>query len=553
MRRLLWDTTLEPCEYPQIIKDIFFKESVKNRLAYTSWVGKISNKHKKDLDWWLTAPPSRNPFVSEIHKYLSILSTLEKIKKKIKFLEIKLESKGIFSTIKTWSKKNKIDLRLHLKKKQIKKGNFFLIFNAIAFNIIIFFYIRLFVKKVDLKKKSLEKKIILIDVFQTSLDINRYYYGIEKKLKNKDKELFYIPTFVIQKNLFNIFRIINSIKDKNYIFKEHYLNFNDIFFSSLHFIRKKKFEKKFSRYGAWDISNLINEEISRLNDFSSACISILNFRFFKRLSENKIKISKVINWFENQAVDKGWNFGARTFYPKSEIFGYQGITHYSQYMNTIPAKYEEEAKVVPKKILTIGRAYKNLKKEFFKSADVSIAPALNYQFLFKNFKKKNINNISVILSGIEALDKKMLEWVYFFLKNKKNFKLKIKPHPILPIELLLKGDLNKLRDKISILSGNFSKILINSYCVVCSGPTSATLESLAFKCFVIIPVLDPCDEINLKSIGIPKNLYRFVYNKIEFSNELNKIGKRKEKNRGNNRLKKFLFEKLNEQNVKIFF
>ena len=61
MRRLLWDTTLEPCEYPQIIKDIFFKESVKNRLAYTSWVGKISNKHKKDLDWWLTAPPSRNP------------------------------------------------------------------------------------------------------------------------------------------------------------------------------------------------------------------------------------------------------------------------------------------------------------------------------------------------------------------------------------------------------------------------------------------------------------------------------------------------------------
>ena len=37
MRRLLWDTTLEPCEYPQIIKDIFFKESVKNRLAYTSW------------------------------------------------------------------------------------------------------------------------------------------------------------------------------------------------------------------------------------------------------------------------------------------------------------------------------------------------------------------------------------------------------------------------------------------------------------------------------------------------------------------------------------
>ena len=73
MKRLLWDTTLEPCEYPQIIKDIFFKESIKNRLTYTSWVGKISNRYKNDLDWWLTAPPSRNPFVSQIHKYLSSL------------------------------------------------------------------------------------------------------------------------------------------------------------------------------------------------------------------------------------------------------------------------------------------------------------------------------------------------------------------------------------------------------------------------------------------------------------------------------------------------
>ena len=48
MKRLLWDTTLEPCEYPQIIKDIFFKESIKNRLTYTSWVGKISNRYKND-------------------------------------------------------------------------------------------------------------------------------------------------------------------------------------------------------------------------------------------------------------------------------------------------------------------------------------------------------------------------------------------------------------------------------------------------------------------------------------------------------------------------
>ena len=35
-------------------------------------------------------------------------------------------------------------------------------------------------------------------------------------------------------------------------------------------------------------------------------------------------------------------------------------------MNTIPAKYEEDAKIIPNKILTIGKAYKKLKKEFLK-------------------------------------------------------------------------------------------------------------------------------------------------------------------------------------------
>ena len=555
MRRLLWDTTLQPCEYPPFVRDIFFKESIKNRLTYTSWVGKISKNYKKNLDWWLTAPPSRNPFVSQIHKYLSILSTLEKLKKKINFLEIKLETRGIFSTLEIWSRKNNINLKLYLKQKQTKKISFILILNSIIFNIIIFLYIRLFVKKIDLKKKSFEKKIILVDVFQTLPYVNRNYYGIEKKLKDRSKELFYIPTFVIQKNLFYIFRIINSIKNKNYIFKEHYLDLNDIIFASLHFSRKNKFKKKFPKYKSWDINNLINEEISKSSDFSSAFISLLNYKFFQKISNKKIKISKIINWFENQTVDKGWNYGARMFYPESQILGYQGFTHYSQYMNTIPTKYEEESKVLPKKILTIGKAYKNLKKEFFKKANISVAPALNYQFLFKNLNNKNNdnNNILVVLSGIEALDKKILEWAYFFLKNKKNFKLKIKPHPILPIDLLLKGNLNKLRNKISILSGNLSKALINSHSVVCSGPTSATLESIAYNCFVIIPVLDPCDEINLKSIKIPKDLYSLVYSKIEFSKKLNEIMKKNKKNKKNNRLKKFLFEKLNEKNVKIFF
>ena len=77
-----------------------------------------------------------------------------------------------------------------------------------------------------------------------------------------------------------------------------------------------------------------------------------------------------ILYIQSDLGNQNWanySIGMYTIYnnhpPNAETFGYQGFTHYSQYMNTIPAKYEEDAKIIPNKILTIGKAYKKLKKE----------------------------------------------------------------------------------------------------------------------------------------------------------------------------------------------
>ena len=41
-----------------------------------------------------------------------------------------------------------------------------------------------------------------------------------------------------------------------------------------------------------------------------------NYLFFKNLKLKNISLKKTINWFENQSLDKGWNFGVQTFSPK---------------------------------------------------------------------------------------------------------------------------------------------------------------------------------------------------------------------------------------------
>ena len=46
---------------------------------------------------------------------------------------------------------------------------------------------------------------------------------------------------------------------------------------------------------------------------------LVNFKFAKSLHVYKVPVKKVVNWFENQSLDKGWNYGFR-FYHKKRYF-----------------------------------------------------------------------------------------------------------------------------------------------------------------------------------------------------------------------------------------
>ena len=62
-----------------------------------------------------------------------------------------------------------------------------------------------------------------------------------------------------------------------------------------------------------NLSDLINSQIIRNDNLNASMLGIQNFLFMKKISENKIKIKKIINWFENTAIDKGFNYGCNIF------------------------------------------------------------------------------------------------------------------------------------------------------------------------------------------------------------------------------------------------
>lgn len=540
-----WDTTKNQVEYPSEVNEIYNKEILSNRSNFTKWIDKISKNFNKDIDWWICLPASRNPYVSEIYHFICVLKTLNfffKKKVKIKIILSSISLKKILEH----KFKNFFEIKLIDNESFLK--NFKTVLNAILFNFFLFFFIKLFIKK----KIITTKNLVLVDTFafQDSIKSERLYKGLEKFIrKKKINYLFFVPSFLIEKNIINIIKIINAYKKRNYLFKEHYLKFSDLLYAIFYFRRVKKFPGKFYPFEGFDISPLISKEIRSNDDYSSKITALLNFRFSLRLKQNKIQIKKVVNWFENQIVDKGLNLGFRKNYPSSEIIGYQGFLFYGQYQNTFPSQEEFKSNVIPKKIYVISKKYVKLKREFCSQLYIKTAPALYFQNFFKTFKKTNKIKILLILSGIVSLDLKLLKWLSFLIEKKKNLNIVIKPHPLLSLNKININFLKKFENRISISDKSMSELLKSTRISISSGPTSGTIESIAYGCYLISPVLEPYDAINLKILKISKNCYKLVYNKNDFVKQIDLALKK------NNTLKKKnnFFLKTNKNNINIFF
>jgi hypothetical protein len=534
---LYWNLDSNVTDYPNKIKTIYFKKFIQNRKLYTNWVGQISKKFQNDIDWWLTLPTSRNSHLTNIYRTIVALETIK-----------------YYSKIKKLKKENTLKFYNHIIKKNSQKNkfnyikNFFWSIRALLFNTIIFLFINIFVKR-----KSIKNNIILIDTFLTSSKIKSesQYKNLKKIIQlKKKKNIFFVPSFVVERNIFNIFKAILSVKKNNYIFKEHYINYLDILFAFGHLIRKRKFLVKFDNFKKWNLDIIIQEEIKSNYDFSSSMTSLLNYRFAKKLDVKKINILKTINWFENQTVDRGWNYGFRKYHKKSKILGYQGFLYYGQHMNSIPTSYEEIAKIIPSKIIVIGKAYLDLKKEFYKNIKLKLGPALNYNDLFKKFKKSYKIPLLVVLCGIKSIDLKILEWIKYIIKQNKKIKFVIKPHPIFSVNNNGIINFKKNIDQIKITKETLPSLLKKTSNVVCCGPTGGILESICYKCHLICPILDPFDQMNLNLLKIPKNFYQSIHTKYEFLEIIKKI--KKPKNHKNlNKLKSFLFEKISQKNIKV--
>lgn len=536
---MIWDTTQYFLKYDNFFQKIYVNKINTSRKNFFSLIKKISSKNK-NIDWWVSPIGERNNYSTDLFHYLCLIESINYLYKKNILVEcIILDNRFMFKILKKKYPKFKFKLKE-------KKKNYSIV-NILFKQIIIFIFSKIYKKKYEVGKFS--KNIILVDKFVTSTNLSedRYYNNFYKYQNNA----IYLPTFANLK-IIEIIKVLKKIgSDHKFLNKFDFLSTRDFFFSLFYFLRKKKLFVNNFFYKNMNLSCLINNQIDKNDNLNASMLGIQNFLFMKKISESKIKINKIINWFENTAIDKGFNYGSNIFLKDVENIGYQGFTSYKEFMCIDPLDYEKKNKLLPKKIICIGKNLINSRKEFCKNLNIFVGPALRFEHVYKSIKRQKklknsvLVNLNLEVESSELIIQNILKTDFYKLFNGKIY---IKSHPFLNMRKKL--NLRNYKN-IYFLNGNVFQIASKFNVAVSSGSTSSIIETLVAGCRVCFPFDNFTDAYSLRLIKTPKKYYKVCKSIKELSdflvNNVNNDGLRNKKEIMN--FKRNIFNKPNPYNI----
>ena len=367
-------------------------------------------------------------------------------------------------------------------------------------------------------KISQNSHITLLDTFVINSEVeeegsihngeykDRYYPGILNALTEEEKKnTLFLPTIIGFKNPINAFKIIRSSKS-SFLIRDDFLHISDYFFSLLHPFNVLKLRFSRTLFSGFDIKPLIKQETYYKCCNHNCLEGLLNYRFAYRLAKVGVKVRLMVEWYENQPLDKGAIVGFHHFYPNTKIVGYQGyiisrLLHHYVY----PINSELRSNAVPDNVAVIGKGLINDVKEFCNKINVIIAPAFRNQNVWEkrsNYPKAGQFTILVALPMDLNETASILKLVYELPMriNKADVKYLIKPHPSFGPQQI-KGFIPEGRKNIDIKTGYFNDYLEKADLLI-SNASITSVESLAKG----IPVIVIGDQNGIIQNPIPHDV-----------------------------------------------
>lgn len=522
---------------------------------YIETLVKVNNLKKFSL---LLSVANRNPNSSSLLNYFSKIVLLDhKIRNQDIPERILVSNNKFAMVVKQMLKKNFLD-----KSVVIESSGYSSIFHRVIKNIFVSTYLIFnswFFSRVMLSKPKLNDPIIYVDnfIFKDSFDskgafFDRYYSGYEKFLsRNENSRVWFCPTLIDFKFPNHFFKIWKNYKLSNYnfLFEESWLSLRDSVTSLYLSLFTYRAVKKIPKYKSLNISPIVRNEL--LNEIASpGLVKAMNKYFFiSNLNKEGVKILKIINWHENQNIDRALNMGFHEFYPDVDSLGYQGYTFSSYEAHKNPLPFEVSKNTIPKKISVISEYARQEKLKYCKSLEVNIAPALRFSYIH-DAKLSNDSGEKILLAALPIQLDQCNQIINFLLSLDKkviqSYKVLVKIHPS-----FVTGDfINKVPgacDEMFSLCEEKISDIIDRVSFVLSSASSVCSEAVSLG----IPVAIIANKYGITQNPIPESfhnkLWRIVYDK----EDLNKFLINSKKSISIN--PEQLFHKPNKKEVREFF
>lgn len=517
----------------------------------------------------LLSVSNRNPASNLIYECIS----------KIVFVKAKIATSSTINSINVDTYHEKVLLENYFKQTQLKSiivssnqswlSMKISLINTIILNFlktVFLFLCSKFLATLILETPTSKKNIIYVDnflfpdSFSDGTFNDRYYTEYENFLDDKlSKKIYFFPTLTGFRKPSHFFNIFSNSKEmpKNFIFQESILSLSDyiygLFLSISVPLRKRKYYPTILNL---KLENLFKDSLKR-DIFSMELNNALNkYRFIKKLCKRNFSFEKVINWHENQNIDRALNLSFKKNFSTVQVFGYQGYFAANTEPHKIPLDFENKLGTLPDKIGLISKEILAKYKAQSKTIDYFLAPAFRFNWLYREdylLKSDNqgMHKIIVALPIYESEVFHILDICHKLQKqNESEISITIKFHPSFDNDYINKTfKLAKFFDA----SEEDLSVLIKKSNLMISSSSSSCVESILMGVPVAVLGNNSGLSMNTIPVGMLDNLWSIFYSINDLNDFIERLSNQKKQNKLLVFNKQDFIENVDKNNTQYLF
>jgi hypothetical protein len=369
--------------------------------------------------------------------------------------------------------------------------------------------------------------VTLLDLFVLEGSIrdgrfhDRYYPGLRAALTpEEDRATFYLPEFPDGCDPAALLRAAAATGEL-FLFKESFLTTGDYLAALLSPLKALRAPAGPRPFRGFDAAALVRADAWETAWNSMSLCGWLNWRFMRRLSEAGISVRLLVDWSENQLVDRGLVLGLRASHPGAASVGYCGyLLSPDRHVYARPTTREREAGLVPDRLVAPGPGLASDLAEFCPGLETADAPA--YRFPAARPAPPAGDTAARVLLALPISADGALDSLEAAAGAGGAFDLKA--HPALPERALRALWRGPWPESFAFVDGDWAELAAGRPAVA-GNTTSALVESLALGVPVVIVAGGRGFTENPVPAWASPESWRLAYGAAEFAEALAELRK----------------------------